>query len=297
MNHRNCIAGLIVAGSTLCGLAQAATVQFVYKGTVTYTDQSLSGVAVGTVFTGTFSYDTATTADYDFGGSANYTNLAPHQFTATVAGHQISSNGVSTYVVNNFGGNVEDGVTVSGGYPLSVDGGVFDNGSLGIVLYSGPGKTGVLSSTAQPLKLDVKAFDAGPSLNYGWIQKDGGDTGRLIAFTIDSIAHACPLSLDVVASRPGSFDAVVTIANPGNTPVSGWSVQWSYKPSTILLQVRNAQLTQPALRNFKAGPVPGSKAIPPNGSVSFGFTGTKISGVPVPSGLTLTVGGQSCTIP
>ncbi|MGH6649173.1 cellulose binding domain-containing protein [Aquabacterium sp.] len=298
MNHRNTVFGLALVGSIALGAAaHAATLRFVYKGTVIYTDHSLSGVEVGTVFTGTFSYDTATVADYDFGSSANYTNLAPHQFTATVAGHQISSNGVSTYVVDNFGGNVEDGVTISGGYPMSVDGGVFENGSLGLTVYSGPGQTGVLTSTAQPLNLDVKAFNAGNTLNYGWVQRDGGQTGGIIGFTIDNIARVCPVSHEVVSTQGGTFNATVTVTNQGAQPVSGWSVQWTYKSATILAKIKNATIAQSGFKNFTAFPLPGSKAIAPNGSVTFSFMGTKISGLPVLSGMTLKMGGQSCTLP
>lgn len=186
------LVGAAIVHSIALGVAQASPSEFSFAATVTYTDGSLSGVSVGRQFSGSFIYDPVKPPSYANSTMAYYQFGAPSKIVANVAGHQLASTSLDVSVVNNFGGNVEDGIHISGGYPLSVDGRPLPNGSFGFVLYSKPGNTGVLTSTDLPLSYDVGAFDAHSSLNYGWLQRDGGQTGRILQFSISSIAASVP---------------------------------------------------------------------------------------------------------
>ncbi|MFH1658354.1 MAG: PEP-CTERM sorting domain-containing protein [Pseudomonadota bacterium] len=186
------LVGAAIVLSVASGVAQASPSKFSFAATVTYTDGSLSGVSVGRQFSGSFIYDPMTTPSYANSTMAYYQFGAPSKIVANVAGHQVASTSLGIRVVNNFGGNVEDGIDISGGYPLSVDGTPLPNGSFGFVLHSKPGNTGVLTSTDLPLIYDVGAFDAHSSLNYGWLQRDGGQTGTILQFSVSSIAASVP---------------------------------------------------------------------------------------------------------
>ena len=93
---------------------------------------------------------------------------------------------------DNYGRNVEDMVEVTSG-PVFVDDSYYQNGSVGFRLASKPGNTRVITRTSLPSFLDVRAFDADKSLNYGWLQSDGAEGGQLLQFSINSIVstHKC----------------------------------------------------------------------------------------------------------
>ena len=162
---------------------------FWFSGTVDY---SLPMAPAGTVITGTFSYDLGTEPDYTSGdpcgpGYGNSAYAFQHSFSATVNGHTITSAPVYTEVVNNFGGNVEDVLTVYG-QPMTLDGTSFPEGLIGFQLASGPGNTEVFRCTRMPRGIHLKRFDSG---NYGWrsgwIMTDGGPNGMLLTFVVDRV--------------------------------------------------------------------------------------------------------------
>jgi hypothetical protein len=143
--------------------------------------------STGNQISGIFSYDTDTFPSTSVGNYANYQFSAPYGISATVAGHTITTNNLSVSITDNFGGNIEDMVDMAGN-SVSVDGNNYANGSFGFRLSSAPGNTNVLNDTTLPSSFDVAAFNAGPTQNYGWLQSDGGPTGQLLQFSVDSIA-------------------------------------------------------------------------------------------------------------
>ncbi|WP_372522680.1 hypothetical protein [Sulfuricaulis sp.] len=165
------------------GVASAAVVNFQFTGTVT---DGGTLAATGSQIVGTFSYDTDTLPSMSLDGYASYGFPAPFALSATVAGHTVVTNNLNVSIWDNQGGNVEDMVEVIGG-PVSVDGNSYPNGAFGFRLASQPGNTGVLTSTALPSFFDVAAFDAGSTLTYGVLQSDGGPSGGLLGFSVDSI--------------------------------------------------------------------------------------------------------------
>jgi hypothetical protein len=177
-------------GAAMAALSLASQAyQFSFTGQITYTDGSLSNTTVGQTFTGTFSGTNPQDqyAAYGLQGMAYYT-FSSGQMQASISGHQIIGNSPRISLTDNFGGNVEDGFSASGGYSLTIDTHVHANGSFGLVLNSAPGHTDVLRGTSLPTQIDVAQFDAQPSLNYGYVQRDGGQTGRVIGFSVLSVS-------------------------------------------------------------------------------------------------------------
>lgn len=288
----------LLALSFACGAAQAEIVKYNYKATVTYTDDTLAGVAVGTPFQGSFWYDTSTQAAFVVGTSAYYYyDDKPGQFTTTIGGHSIASNGLYINVVDNFGGNVEDVLYIMNQGPVAVDGEVkSDNWNFGFTLASGPGRTAVLPSTALPTQIDVKAFDA---WTVGELRRDGSQTGTVLQFNVDSIsrADACTISYKVTGSTSLTFDATMTITNPAATAAKDWAVNWIYSPGSVLVWPKNARITQNGFRSYTASPTASNATVAAGGSASFSFTGSKLPGaLPSLSGFTAKLGGQSCVL-
>jgi hypothetical protein len=188
MLKKYCIAALALF-SLGSGVSSAAVVNFQFTGAVTYGG---SLAAVGSQITGMFSYDAATLSSSSYGGFSGYTFPAPFGISANVGGHAVAANNLGISIWNNFGGNVEDMVDVAGG-PVTVDGNSYADGSFGFRLASKPGSTNVLNSTALPSFFDVAAFDAGSTLNYGWLQSDGGPNGQLLQFSVNSIVSSVPV--------------------------------------------------------------------------------------------------------
>lgn len=197
MSLKKYIAAVSAVYALACGVANAAIVNFQFSGTITYGGTL---AATGSPLTGAFSYDTNTVPSFSSGGYASYGFPAPFALSASVSGHTVGTSNLSVSIWDNFGGNVEDMVNVSSG-PVSVDGVSYPNGSFGFQLASKPGKTSVLTGTALPSHFDVTAFDAGSTLNYGWLQGDGAPGGQLLQFSVESITPVpLPSAMILLAS-------------------------------------------------------------------------------------------------
>lgn len=170
---------------TVCGAAQASPVNFSYNGRVTYSDSSLSGVSVGTFVEGTFGYESLTADDVPDPRRAVYRFGPTKYLEAKIAGHNIISGNLYVELANDFGGNVEDSVTIGGSSP-QIDGIAYADGSFTLNLASKGGNTGVFISDALPTSYDVSSFDA-PGFRYGGVRRDGGSTGAVLYFEVASI--------------------------------------------------------------------------------------------------------------
>jgi hypothetical protein len=178
---------LALAGmSLISGVATADIITFKFTGTVTYGGALAS---VGDKITGLVSYETNTLPLNDLTGYAYYKFPAPFVISASVGDHQIIANNPSVTVTDNFGGNIEDSVTVSGGSVAVDNTTLYSNGSFGFQIASNAGNTQALTNTNLPVFFDLTAFDAGPTQNYGQLQMDGSSDGQLLQFSIDSIVN------------------------------------------------------------------------------------------------------------
>ncbi|MGY4515749.1 hypothetical protein [Lysobacter sp. HA18] len=178
-----------VAAATLLvltGAAHAEVLTFHFTGTVTETlDASVT--PVGSHVEGSFSYDDDTAAGINLPGYAAY---QPASFMAgTVSGHSVVSDELGVEVFDNSAGNVEDVVVLSG-HSIMVDDALYVDGSFGLSLASAAGNTDVLHGTGLPSFYPLADFDGnanGQQVTYGWVQKDGSQTGLIAHFRIDSI--------------------------------------------------------------------------------------------------------------
>lgn len=186
MELKGTLLAILAAVSLFASTAGATTATFAFTGTVTYGG---SLAAPGTPITGIFSYKTnslpiipSTIPSYHVD---EYDFSAPHVISAEVGGHSIISPRFRVTVTNNFGGNVEDVVNITG-MSVLVDDVTYPDGSFGFQLATWADNTGVLHNTRLPSFLNVQAFDA-PEASYGWLQRDGDPDGQLLQFTIDRV--------------------------------------------------------------------------------------------------------------
>lgn len=170
----------------LAGAAQAEVITFRFTGTVTATLDAATA-PVGSQVEGTFSYDPDTVAAIELPGYAEYQPTA--FMSGSVNGHPVTSDGLRVSVQDDFGGNVEDMVVLSG-HPVMVGDALHIDGSFGLSLASHAGNTDVLHGTGLPTIYHLADFDSnvyGQQVTYGWLQKDGSQTGTIAYFRIDSI--------------------------------------------------------------------------------------------------------------
>lgn len=181
------LTALLIAASL--NSAQANLLKFNWSGQINYSDNSLSGVSVGDRINGTLFYESTTPNSYPpyLISNAHYAFDSSSQFNGFVSGHKIISNSLVINVTDNFGGNVEDYVSINGGTPFSVDGTAYSSGHFGITLGSKHGNTGVIINKSLPLSYDLSKFDA-DGFNYGSLRRDGSSTGGILGFTVTSIA-------------------------------------------------------------------------------------------------------------
>ncbi len=183
----------ILTGAVLAILSLSAQAyEFDFTARVTYTDGSLGGVSSGTVFSGHF------LGNDPFNDYANLpapynTKMASYSFssgevTANIGGHSVSAQSPSVNIYDNMASNVEDGFSMSSGYTMAVDGVTYDSGAFGFNLTTRPGNTGVIHDLSLPGSIDVSAFDGHSSLTYGYMQRDGSQTGRILGFEVLSVS-------------------------------------------------------------------------------------------------------------
>jgi hypothetical protein len=196
MGSKSLVAATLIAACSLVnahdsGKAKERDVQgFEFSGTVL---QSLPMAPQGSKVTGTFSFDMSVgrgvVGERDGRGYGYASYQYPMEFTLKVNGHSIASERTFVDVTNDFGGNVEDAISITGGYPVVIDGTTFPEGVIALSLASGPGRKQVLKSTDLPNKLHLNQFNAAA---YGLVLQSGGPNDGLLYFSIDSIEPVRP---------------------------------------------------------------------------------------------------------
>jgi hypothetical protein len=184
---RKILAPLAVALLAMSAQAHAEWRTFVAHGHVV---RAMPTAPSGAEVTIQFSYDDDAKANLTNGNGTDHgfstaIYIFSAQMTMKVNGHVMTAANTRIDIANNFGGNVEDTITVYG-YPMVMDGTTFPEGSIGFVLGSGPGKTKVLKNTSLPRKIKVEEFDS-PGFQYGFAQTDGSSNGGLMDIVIDSV--------------------------------------------------------------------------------------------------------------
>jgi hypothetical protein len=159
-------------------------------------------------------------------------------------------------------------------------------------LYTGPATDFATYQTAlaAPINLGASTVVAGDLTASGITTTTGPNPPP------NPVPTPCPVVYTVTSSKSLTFNASVTVSNPGSTPETGWTVNGSFSSAALLYSPKNAKLSQKAgYKTFTATPVAANTTIAAGGSTTFTFSGSKGSALPTLTGLTLSAGGKTCT--
>ncbi|MYS41447.1 chitin-binding protein, partial [Streptomyces sp. SID5998] len=90
----------------------------------------------------------------------------------------------------------------------------------------------------------------------------------------DPHTGSCMAVYSVTNSWSGGFQGSVEVMNHGTTPLSGWSVAWKPGAGTRIGTAWNGTLTTAADGTVTVTNADYNRVVPPDGSVTFGFTAT-----------------------
>ncbi|TAK91106.1 MAG: hypothetical protein EPO09_16430 [Aquabacterium sp.] len=124
------------------------------------------------------------------------------------------------------------------------------------------------------------------------------DFGSVSTTVTATPAATCSVTFKntVINTSTPLFNTEVTVANASSNPATGWNVNWRYGKPTLLINVKNAKLTNKYLQNYTAQPLSTNTMIPAGGSTTFSFRGYASSVIPAISDLSATLGGQACPV-
>ncbi|MFF6998264.1 lytic polysaccharide monooxygenase [Streptomyces sp. NPDC008313] len=122
------------------------------------------------------------------------------------------------------------------------------------------------------------AFDGGHGEVTG-IRGSGGDptptpTPTPTLTPTDPGTGSCMAMYTVVSSWNGGFQGSVEVMNHGTAPLNGWTVRWKPGDGTKIGSVWNGALTSGSDGTVTVKNVDYNRTIPPDSSVTFGFTAT-----------------------
>ncbi|WP_405872719.1 endo-1,4-beta-xylanase [Streptomyces zaomyceticus] len=99
----------------------------------------------------------------------------------------------------------------------------------------------------------------------------------------------CSVTYAVSSQWTGGFTAQVTLRNTGTAPLNGWTVRWTQPAGQRVTQAWNATVTQTGAE-VTASHLSYNAAVPPGGTVAFGFNGSWSGTNPPPAALTCATG-------
>ena len=105
--------------------------------------------------------------------------------------------------------------------------------------------------------------------------------------------HGCDVRYRLTHQTANGFRAEVTISNTGLSPITAWTLRWTFAEGQVVAEARNAVVSQSGLRASAAN-VPESATIPVGRSQLVVLTGMQLSENPAPRSFTLN--DQPCTV-
>ncbi|MFI0189591.1 cellulase family glycosylhydrolase [Streptomyces sp. NPDC017082] len=167
------------------------------------------------------------------------------------------------------------------------------------VRVDGTTETTVASSTTTTVT--VPALTADTSYTFAVYAKDaaGNRSPRSATVTVRTgkggggPGAGCSVGYRVVGEWPGGFQGEITLRNTGTTALSGWTLGFAFPAGQTISNMwggtpaQNGSAVTVAAASY-------TSAVPVNGSVTLGFTGTKLTANPAPTAFTLN--GTACTI-
>jgi len=127
------------------------------------------------------------------------------------------------------------------------------------------------------------------------LKADSGNAADTRTATVPIGATTTPPGCKVVYTRasewPGGFVADLTVTNNGTTPISGWSVGFTFPGDQTIASAWNTAFTQSG-RRVTATNLPYNRVLNPGASTSFGLQGTWHTSDAPPT--SFTVNGRTC---
>jgi hypothetical protein len=163
--------------------AEAALVTYAFEGTVDGVGLPVFGIspAMGSRVTGSFSYDTSIAPWTSGTFYSHYQIYSPYSLVAEIGGTRIESGGIfSISIQNDFGGNVEDTISI-GAQPALIAGTQTADGVFGLNFASRNANT--FSSLSLPEHLILADFNA---WRYGVLTR-AGNNNEIITFSVDRL--------------------------------------------------------------------------------------------------------------
>lgn len=123
-----------------------------------------------------------------------------------------------------------------------------------------------------------------------------------ISMTLDSVVTLppvpCKVSFKTTTLNTSSplFNTEVTVANNTSNAATGWTVNWTYGKPTLLVNVKNAKLSNKSLKAYTAQPVATNATVAAGASTTFSFRGYAGGTIPAISDVSATLGGQTCAV-
>ncbi|CAL9405334.1 hypothetical protein SUDANB145_01548 [Streptomyces sp. enrichment culture] len=167
-----------------------------------------------------------------------------------------------------------------------------------VVRVNGSTETTVASSTTT--SVTVPSLTAGTAYTFAVYAKDaaGNRSARSATVTVTTDEDtgtpgaACSVGYRVVGEWPGGFQGEITVRNTGTAAVSGWTLGFTFPSGQTITNMWGGTPTQSGSAVTVAA-ASYTAAIPAAGSVTVGFTGTKLTANAAPTDFTLN--GTSCS--
>ncbi|MGW0122084.1 cellulase family glycosylhydrolase [Streptomyces sp. NPDC003327] len=181
-------------------------------------------------------------------------------------------------------------------WPAATD----DTGVTGydVVRVDGTAETTVASATTG--RVTVTGLAADTAYTFAVYARDaaGNRSPRSAAVRLTTAGAGtpgarCSVGYRVTGSWPDGFQGEIVLRNTGTTPVDGWTLGFAFDAGQTVANLWGGTATQTG-REVRVAAAPYTAVIPPSGSVTLGFIGTRGTTNPPPSAFTLN-GGTCAT--
>jgi mannan endo-1,4-beta-mannosidase len=166
-----------------------------------------------------------------------------------------------------------------------------------VVRVNGTGETTVASSTTTAVT--VPSLTPDTAYTFAVYAKDaaGNRSPRSATITVTTAKDTgvpgagCSVGYRIVSEWPGAFQGEITVRNTGTAAINGWTLGFAFPAGQTVSNMwggtptRNGPSVTVAAASY-------TSTIPVNGSVTVGFTGTKLTTNPAPT--TFTLNGTVC---
>ncbi|MCP8711499.1 cellulase family glycosylhydrolase [Streptomyces sp. AC04842] len=147
-----------------------------------------------------------------------------------------------------------------------------------VVRVAGGQETVVASSSGTTATVTGLAADTSYAFAVYARDAAGNRSARSSTVTVTTAsgpaAGSCAVAYRVTGEWPGGFQGEVVVRNTGSTAVDGWTLRWTFPAGQRITSLWGGTVTQSGAEvSVEAAPY--TATVPPAGSVSLGFTGTR----------------------